>query len=130
MTKNRDLYITDDQYLSLLKSIRAKLDFTNKASGFDCTDIGNKDTQCNVGMCSDEHTTKELALFPEQFPSRKAMKYTEQHHKCPLDWRPVSTEFRSGCFYTCMFFKRGLRNIETIKGLYDEEIARVEALQE
>lgn len=126
MNDEKNLHLNDDQYLTLLKKVRKCLDTLSYADGFDDTTIGCKDTQCNVGLCNDEMTEKEFSMRPDEFPQRKVMKYRQEHHKCPLDYRPVSKEFRSGCFYTCLFFKKNLRNIEEIKKHYDNRINEVE----
>jgi len=121
------MYLTDKQYLTLLKTIRAELDTGKKVSGYDCTDIGNKDTSFSFGLCCDDYTTLDTAMFPSEFPNRASMKYTKKYHKCPLDWRKLSEMDGRGCFYTCSFFQRGLKDKERIKKLYDDLIARVEA---
>lgn len=127
---SNDLYLTDKQYYDLLIRVRKKLEEIPSIDGFDCTITGNKDTQVNVGLCSDEWTTKDNAMWPNDFPHRRSMKYRKYEHRCPLDWRPVSNLPRSGCFYTCRFFKRGMRDVRKAIVLYDREIERVEKLME
>lgn len=122
---SRDINLTDDQYLELLQRIRSSLDNVPRVSGYDCTDIGNKSTDVNVGLCNEEFTTLDTALFPDEYPERLASKYREDHHRCPLDYRAMEQLTLQGCFYTCSYFKRGLKDIPTIKSLYDAEIKRV-----
>lgn len=123
------LYLTDSLYLKTMKKIRNALDTDNKeVGGHDCTTIGFKNTTMNFGMCNDEYTTKDTALFPNKFPERKVMKYSGKGHKCPLDSRMVKDIDGMGCFYSCRFFQKGLRDKGMIKKLYDEEIKRVEKL--
>jgi hypothetical protein len=107
-----DIYLSDKQYLDTLYKIKR----TISRKGFkiiceDSTQIGNKYTTSNCGMCSDDFTTKETALFPDEFPERKSMKYRKEYHHCPFDWRePLawkSDYIRYGCFYTCAIFQKG-----------------------
>ena len=91
----------------------------------DDTTVGDKSTATNVGLCDDSLTTKSTALFPKDFPRRRDMKYLQNLHKCPLDTREVSNEWRSGCFYTCRFFNRKLKDVDEIKRLYDELISKL-----
>ena len=107
----KDLYLTDEQYLELLDKIEEVL-----ASGAplyidDCNDIGNKHTESNVGLCNDNLTTKETAMWPEEFPRRTDMKYSKDYHICPFDNRFDAIEkgkkkcMFNGCFYTCSLAK-------------------------
>lgn len=107
----KDLYLTDEQYLELLDKIEEVL-----ASGAplyidDCNDVGNKHNESNVGLCNDNFTTKETAMWPEQFPQRMDMKYTQHYHICPFDNRFDKLEqgkrcnMINGCFYTCSLAK-------------------------
>lgn len=114
------MYLTDKQYYDLLKRARKSLDNIDRVSGYDCTVVGNKSTDTNIGLCDDSLTTKEIAKFPQYFPHNKALKYRKKHHKCPLDWRKEPEEF--GCFYKCLFFQKGLKDLEKIKELYDESL--------
>lgn len=129
----QNLYLTDSQYLGLLTKVRRGLDEINKADGFDKTCTGDKDTQVNIGLCSDEWTERDNALWPDDFPRRRDMKYPERHHKCPLDWRESSLKtdggVKNGCFHSCMYFKQGLKDIRKIKHLYDLEIEYVKKLK-
>jgi len=125
---DKKMYMTRDEYLYLLKKVRIRLeDKTLKVGGDDCTIIGMKNTECNVGLCDDSLAEKSFSLFPDEFPERKSLKYFQPHQKCPMDWRPASKAFRSGCFYTCRFFKKGLTDKQTIKELYDKRISEVES---
>lgn len=119
----KTLYLTDKQYLDLLKRARNHLDTIDRVRSDDSNDIGNKYTGTNVGLCNDKGLcTQETAMFPEDWPHRKVIKYREHHHQCPLDWREDPDI--QGCFYTCMVFRRGLSNIKTIKLLYENMILK------
>lgn len=122
------LHLSDQEYLELLKRGRKFLDKLKRISGYDSTAIGNKFTECDGGLGNDLLTTKDIAMWPEDFPHRRSMKYRQEHHKCPLDMRPVSREFRSGCFYTCMIFSKKVKTptVEEAKKLYDKRIEEVE----
>lgn len=112
------MYLTDEQYKQLLEKIFAGLDEVEEVIAHDCDDLGCKDTQCNVGLCNDLLTTKETAMFPDEFPERMDMKYRQQHQRCPLDNRTASEMDFSGCFWTCAVFQDGLRDIAKIKSRY------------
>lgn len=119
--EDNHLNITDQQYLDLLLKIKETVNQPNFKPIWDDSDqIGNKYTESNCGLCNDNFTIKETALFPKDFPQRKDMKYHKQIHKCPFDFRK-KVGF-NGCFYTCWFFKRGLRDVNKIRSLVDEQI--------
>lgn len=123
-----DIYLSDEQYLEMLKTSRSNLDKIKKISLYDCDDIGFKDTQTNIGLCNDFLLcTKENALFPEQFPKRKDIKYRKNHHLCPLDSRKKSDG--NGCFHTCMAFKRKIKTIDEVKKAYDLFISKIVVLK-
>ena len=108
---SKSLYLNTTQYYELLLKIRETI--TQPGFVVECDDsetIGNKYTTSNCGLCNDEFTTLETALFPDQFPARKEMKYREKdkNHHCPFDDRimgtPTPLEACQGCFFTCYLF--------------------------
>lgn len=104
--KNENIYLTDEQYWELLIKIYKTVSASGfDPQGYDSTSFGDKYTETNCGFCNDNFTTKETALFPDDFPERKSMKYGEIHHKCPFDSRPMNKLDINGCFYTCLIFK-------------------------
>ena len=111
---NGELYLTNEQYFRVLKRIEVTIaqdDFRVGCS--DCTMVGAKSTDCNCGFCNDEYTDEDMALFPDQYPGRKAMKYRKENHRCPFDMReePEILGWGNGCFYGCYLFKHlGKRN--------------------
>lgn len=121
-----NIYLTDEQYLEVLHRGLKNLNKIKKVEGVDSTTIGDKYTETNVGLCNNALTTKETALWPDEFPNRDSMKYSEKHHSCPLDWRSKDEIDGNGCFFTCMFFKRNLRDLSQIKQLYKERIKEAE----
>ena len=108
----KELELTDEQYLRLLKGIRT----TIASEGFkvdcsDCTITGCKSTDSNCGLCNDAYTERDMALFPDQFPERRTMKYRGENHRCPFDVRkePAILGWGNGCFYECYLFQHLVR---------------------
>lgn len=108
MVVNDGLYLTDEQYLRILKRIRV----TVTSEGFevgcsDCTLVGQKSTDSNCGFCNDAYTERDMALFPDQFPGRRTMKYRGKNHRCPFDMRdnPDILGWGYGCFFECYLFR-------------------------
>lgn len=107
----KNIYLTDDEYIDLLQRVRDKIAEDGATLFFneDCDDIGNKSTTSNYGLCNDEFTTKEIAMWPNNFHSNKEMKYLENWHFCPFDKRlhdlilhsKTDVNYMNGCFYTC-----------------------------
>lgn len=79
----RNIYLTDEQYLSLLIRQRDRITHIKEASGEDSTHSGDKYTVTNVGLCDELLTTKDTALWPEDFPQRKSMKYRKKAPQMP-----------------------------------------------
>ena len=110
----KDIYLTDEQYGKLLEKIKVAVSENTQFKVMDSTDIGNKYTTSNVGLCNDGFTELDTALFPEQFLEygRQSMKYTKIHHICPFDRRLEHVEkdapvnFSNGCYYTCSLKKK------------------------
>ena len=125
--EHTELYLTKKEYLIVLKKVRAKIakmeKSGEKAWGYDDTTIGQKNTECNVGLCHDdpEIFTKEMNLWPEQYPERVAPKYLQDKHYCPLS----KVHHSDGCFYKCRFFKDKLEDLGAILALYDQRIAEL-----
>lgn len=129
------LHLTDIQYLSLMKRIRKSLDKIEKIDADDCTIIGMKHTIVNVGLCAKGFTTRDTAMWPEDFdkigktkypyPQQTSMKYREEKHRCPLDKRKIGN-FGWGCFYSCRAFQDKNLILNEVKRLYDETIDNFE----
>lgn len=118
-------YLNDKEYLTILKRMREKIaNLTDKVWGYDDTTIGSKHTECNVGLCSDDPDvyTRDMNLFPEQYPERVSSKYRERKHYCPLSKKRRS----EGCFYDCLYFQDHLTNKKKILELYDKRIMELE----
>lgn len=117
---SEDIYLTDKQYVEILykiKEIVNRSDF--KPFCRDCTEIGNKFTVSNCGFCNENFTTKETALFPDEFPARKSMKYRRKNQICPFDQRIFNMKkdgfYDIGCYYHCYLFKTEEPNIDKMK---------------
>jgi hypothetical protein len=99
-----ELYFTDLEYLQLLESKRRELDKVTKIVAVDSTELGNKYTESNVGIC-------------------ETKKYLKENHKCPLDNRRGPCDYSYGCFYFCAIFEaKKSPSIEKIKIRYDRRI--------
>lgn len=100
-----DMHLSDDGYLRALLRMGARIAAGLPLTGFDCTAVGAKDTQCSWGLCSDsleQWPDDEDHLFPERLPHRSSPKYRQAHQRCPMqadDGEPL------GCFYRCRFFQ-------------------------
>ena len=129
---DKKLYLTDKQYRRLLLKIKETVDQEDfEYSSDDCTIPGMKETTSNCGLCNDDFTEKDTALFPKDFPERKSMKYPSKNHRCPFDMRVRvdSLGYSIGCFYHCCLFQnvkhRGNKiSTEDLRIFVDRTIAR------
>ncbi len=123
---NKNLYLTDKQYQSILLKIKKTVEQNNfQYNCVDSTSIGDKYTKSNCGFCNNDFTEKDTALFPEQYPERKSMKYRLANHKCPFDMRTpdnLDMGYGNGCFCRCYLFHTRKINITTIKKLVNDTI--------
>ena len=81
---------SDGQYIIAIAKLKAIANSNILPDGCDDTFTGDKSTECNHGLCSEE--IKPTTAI-----------YRKEHHKCPLDMRDEPSS--SGCFYTCAYFK-------------------------
>ncbi len=127
-----ELQLTDEQYLRVLRKIEATITQDGfKVSCSDCTVVGQKSTDSNCGFCNDAYTDEDMALFPDQYPGRKSMKYRQKSHWCPFDMRDKSgiLGWGYGCFPECYLFRHlGKRdwNLALMREMVDHtvEVAR------
>lgn len=107
---NKKLYLTNKQYLDILDMIENKLNNKVNPNIYDNTIVGDKSTNSNIGLCNEEFTTLQTALFPNDYKkyNRKDMKYTLNNHACPFDNRVRNPDNKNGsmnlgcgCYYTC-----------------------------
>lgn len=123
--------LSDAQYLEILYKIRNIVNGPNfVVCAVDSTEIGNKYTESNCGMCNDNFTDEDMALFPDQYPSRKTMKYRAENHKCPFDERKIG-DFSMGCFYDCYIFntERGKHKVKNMRKKVESTIQEAEKWQ-
>lgn len=101
----KNIHLTDEQYFEILQKILQEVEQPRfEGSVHDSTTIGDKYTESNCGMCSEKYTTKENALFPDEFPERKSLKYRETWQRCPFDSRKDPD--LNGCYYFCILRKK------------------------
>ena len=98
------MHWTDEHYNQAIDHIKS----VTKVTGEDNHVIGNKYTECSIGLCSEDFENKS------KYPP-----YRKPHHLCPLDMRQSLKE-SSGCFYYCAFFKpsknkTGLTPLQLVK---------------
>ena len=147
------MYLTDKQYLELMKKIRIDLDKIKNIEAIDCTDMGFKHTLTNVGLCAgeevnggwskDKYVTRETAMWPKDFdkigkskypyPQQFTMKYRRGNHMCPFDnGKPSKGLMSYGCFYRCLIFQKKYQtpNLKEVKKMYDKAILKEERKQE
>jgi len=100
------MHLSYKQWLDLLykiKKVVSKRGF--KAKGEDSTSTGNKYTTSNCGLCNDNFSTKETALWPEHFEEgRITLKYLEEYQKCPFDWREKIFQRSHRLFLHLLYF--------------------------
>jgi len=126
--EDKSIHLTDEQYTFILKKARKNLDKIKKIKMEDSTEIGNKYTISNVGLCNDRLTTRDTALLPAEFPRTRWMLYRGMSHKCPLDGRQKPCDVQGwggGCFYDCLLFNKKVKTISEIKELYDKRIREI-----
>jgi len=126
--KNKEMYLTDKQYYSILLKIKKVVNQNSfKPYCDDCNITGMKYTETNCGFCNDEFTKKETAMFPKDFPERKDMKYCKSNHKCPFDTRVLDVDYAYGCFYYCYLFQsKGKATVEIIREIVNKLIEEIE----
>ena len=88
--REKALKWSDGQYIVAIAKLKAIANSSILPAGYDDTFTGDKSTECNHGLCSEE--IKPTTAI-----------YRQNHHKCPLDMRDETS--RSGCFYSCAYFK-------------------------
>jgi hypothetical protein len=96
--------LTKDRLLVVLRRLRervASVDLT----GYDDTTLGDKNTECAWGLCSDSPELWPDAkdhTFPYDFLNRGRVSSLGYKGACPLQMEEGNG---SGCFYYCRFFQ-------------------------
>lgn len=102
-TAKRELYQSDASYVKTLRELKRRLDNNTPLHFYDCEDIGNKNTECTLGLCDDSIERMQDGV------------YSGKGHTCPHDSRYVNKDgslnsdaesSRDGCFYSCHIFKK------------------------
>jgi hypothetical protein len=126
---DRDIYLTDAQFLAGLRRIRGAIASGRKFHFVDSDTIGDKHTHCSWGACGDEPEDwpdPEALMWPDRrlIHGKVTPKYQKDHQHCPFE-RREQRDNPSGCFYRCLAWKRTITRTRALK-LYDEEIAELE----
>lgn len=131
---SRNIYLSDDRYLAVLKRLRARIANGLPFKAHDDDTPGDKSTACSWGLCSDDRAAwpnAEDHLWPDEFTNggRVAPLYRQRHHRCPIDTRNNADLLKSGngCFHTCAHFsKHYTLTREQVLARYDEQISHAE----
>jgi hypothetical protein len=101
--KERELYQSDASYHATIRELLRRVQASVKLEYYDCEDIGNKNTECTLGLCDGSIERMQDGV------------YTSKGHVCPHDRRYFTEEGElipieggrdlSGCFYSCRIFK-------------------------
>lgn len=104
MDQRRPLYQSDTSYLNTLRELRRRVEAGMALSYYDSTMIGDKNTECTLGLCDDKIEAMQDGV------------YRESHHMCPHDLRyfdvngertgVVPRRSDGGCFHKCAVFRR------------------------
>jgi len=139
----KDMYLTDERYLKLLRRIRATIAGGLEHRAVNSDAQGDNYNNCTWGLCSDEAQhwpDAEDHLWPDLFTKhgRMSPKYLLPHQFCPLDKRftdpaPEGQGVIQGCFWSCSVFRNRratmLGRDEVLKR-YDQAIERISASME
>ena len=125
-----DELMPNDLYLAALKRMKERIETGLPLVFWDSTEIGDKDTHCSWGLCSNDVEQWPDVLYhtwPLRFlETGRIAPITKQPHQfCPFDSQECN-EFQgagSGCFWRCTIFQRGFRpSAEDAIYLYGEVI--------
>jgi len=99
----------EGRWQDALRRMRERIAAGLELDAWDCTAIGNKDTHCSWGMCSndiEQWPDKDDHAWPVQFEERQRVAPRTPPGGCPLDTRTgTPEESRWGCFYHCRVFR-------------------------
>jgi hypothetical protein len=131
---NNAKYLTKEQTIQVLKSIRAAIASGELLIKDDSDEIGNKHTHCSWGACNDlrkHYHSPEMHTFPQEFvdTGRSNPLALIKGSHCPMQLPKTSREdYQWGCFYECRVFQTHHRTPtrdEAVE-LYDAMIATLE----
>lgn len=119
MVLNKELYQSDESYKKTLQELSLRVDTKVKLDYEDSCEIGNKYTECNLGLCD------------RSIQDNMDGTYRANQHICPHDGRYFdrfgnTKEFQgaimsSGCFYDCHIFQ----NTGNYQNLIEQRIKKV-----
>lgn len=132
------IYLSKPRYVEALKRVKNLIVKGVTLHACDDTTPGDKSTTCSWGLCSEAKDAWPDAvdhLWPLEFlrHNRRAPKYLQDGHICPIDSRDPATAKKdmNGCFHTCRVFKASRQNPtpsrETVIGWYDLRISELTA---
>ena len=148
MRKYSDLEMPWKLYRKALQILIQRLQDGEELSYYDDTTIGNKSLHNSWGLCSqqkEQWPDPEMHLWPDQFTERGrvAPRYRQEGQWCPNDrraWEYPTNDptkrsgyWKSGCFYTCMFFQpdgRSLPNHQQVIALAQTLLNRSETQED
>lgn len=102
-TRGRPLRQSDESYRNTLRELRRRVEDGTPLSYYDSTMIGDKNTECTLGLCDNKLEAMQDGV------------YREDRHVCPHDMRyfdvygartGAAIEPVVGCFWTCAVFQR------------------------
>jgi hypothetical protein len=109
-----------DRHLLALKRLRKVVE-QREQGGYNCSDVGAKNTECNWGMCQ-----QNKVLWPDQqdyiWPHNENRVAPLEGSRCPLDTGLLGHE-SWGCFYRCQYFSKKLK-----MPTRDEVLARIDEM--
>lgn len=125
MTYYDNSYLTDQQYIAVLKKIKKTVDSKDfKPKCYDSTTLGAKYTESNCGFCNDNYASeKDGSAHRKAFRTPYYLKDRRKGQACPFDLRKKALEY--GCFYKCYLFKGG-KDIKWIRTRVDKILKEAE----
>lgn len=143
MTDNRDKTLSgtplnpkfgEGRWQDALRRMRERIAGGLELVHWDDDTLGNKDTHCAWGMCSndvEQWPDTDDHVFPDDFKGYRRVCPREACGGCPLDERTGtrSEDLLYGCFYHCQVFQKLQGAVitdeqrATVLQLYDKHIA-------
>jgi hypothetical protein len=130
--RNKSRELTAEQYKEALLRYREYIANGGELSFFDCTDIGDKDTQCTWGLCDrrpEMWPDPQLHIWPLDFKEhgRSAPRHRSTGMHCPMDKDQSPESETYGCFYRCRVFQGPRPDRAEALRLYDLSLEKLNA---
>lgn len=125
MSDKRELYQSYNSYRDTLATLKKRIVGGLALNYYDCEDIGNKNTECTLGLCDDSIEASQDGV------------YQTVGQICPHDSRyfnadgsltNVTPEAPGGCFYTCHIFQHNRTKRAEMETRIDAAIAKAPPL--